>query len=143
MTRCLTFVRPLRRPLLDFVRTALTDARQLHTRPVRVLALWGGAAGAPLLQARVLASVGAALGLPLSWPHVLFAYLAASTAVGAVPAPGGIGPVDAALVFTLAALRRPAVPGHGDRHRLPRPDGLAAPAAGRPRAVDAGARKVL
>jgi uncharacterized membrane protein YbhN (UPF0104 family) len=38
---------------------------------------------------------------------VVFAFLAASTAVGAVPAPGGIGPVDAALVFTLVAYGAP------------------------------------
>ncbi|MDN3021602.1 lysylphosphatidylglycerol synthase transmembrane domain-containing protein [Streptomyces sp. S.PB5] len=95
----LTFVRPVR----GFVRTALTDVRLLHTRPSRVLALWGGAAATPLLQAAVLTCVGAALGLPLSWTQVTFAFLAASTAVGAVPAPGGIGPVDAALVFALVA----------------------------------------
>ncbi|MFE7270164.1 YbhN family protein [Streptomyces sp. NPDC057623] len=102
-----TAVRPLRRPLLGFVRTALTDARILHTRPGRVLALWGGAAATPLLQASVLASVGFALGLPLSWTQVALALLLASTAVGAVPAPGGIGPVDAALVFTMTTFGAP------------------------------------
>jgi uncharacterized membrane protein YbhN (UPF0104 family) len=103
----LTVVRRLRRPVLGCVRSALTDARLLHTRPSRVLALWGGAAAAPLLQATVIASVGASLGLSLSWAQVTFAFLAASTAVGAVPAPGGIGPVDAALVFTLATYGAP------------------------------------
>ncbi|WP_055533388.1 lysylphosphatidylglycerol synthase transmembrane domain-containing protein [Streptomyces graminilatus] len=107
VTLVLAFVRPLRRPLLNGLRTALTDARRLHTRPVRVAALWGGAAGFSLCQAAVLASVGASLGLPIAWPDVLFAYLAASAAVGAVPAPAGIGPVDAALVFTLAAMGAP------------------------------------
>lgn len=102
-----TAVRPLRRPALTLVRTALTDARLLHTRPSRVLALWGGAAVAPVLQACVLASVGASLGLPLSWAQVVFAFLAAGTAVGAVPAPGGIGPVDAALVFAMTAFGAP------------------------------------
>ncbi|MDT9695083.1 lysylphosphatidylglycerol synthase transmembrane domain-containing protein [Streptomyces sp. P17] len=97
----LATVRPLRRGCLGFLHTALTDARLLHTMPSRVLALWGGAAVTPLLQAGVVASVGASLGLPLSWAQMVFAFLAASTAVGAVPAPGGIGPVDAALVFTM------------------------------------------
>ncbi|WP_328437980.1 flippase-like domain-containing protein [Streptomyces sp. NBC_00444] len=104
-----TAVRPLRRPLLGCLNSALTDARLLHTRPVRVLQLWGGAAAFPLLQACVLASVGSALGLQLPWVHVIFAYLAASAAVGAVPAPGGIGPVDAALVFTLVVFGAPMV----------------------------------
>ncbi|GAA3858427.1 lysylphosphatidylglycerol synthase domain-containing protein [Streptomyces lacrimifluminis] len=107
VTLVLALVRPLRRPLLNGLRTALTDARRLHTRPVRVAALWGGAAGFSLCQAAVLACVGASLGLPIAWPDVLFAYLAASAAVGAVPAPAGIGPVDAALVFTLAAMGAP------------------------------------
>ncbi|MPY53504.1 lysylphosphatidylglycerol synthase transmembrane domain-containing protein [Streptomyces acidicola] len=103
----LTVVRPVRRPVLALVRTALTDARLLHTRPSRVLALWGGAAATPLLQASVIASVGASFGLSLSWAQVTLAFLVASTAVGAVPAPGGIGPVDAALVFTLVAFGAP------------------------------------
>ncbi|MEV6739674.1 lysylphosphatidylglycerol synthase transmembrane domain-containing protein [Streptomyces sp. NPDC051104] len=103
----LTAVRPLRRATLGFARTALTDARLLHTRPSRVLALWGGSAAAPVLQASVVASVGASLALPLSWPQMIFAFLAASTAAGAVPAPGGIGPVDAALVVTLIAYGAP------------------------------------
>ncbi|MFI9827376.1 YbhN family protein [Streptomyces sp. NPDC051913] len=102
----LVFARPVR----GFVRTALTDVRLLHTRPSRVLALWGGAAAAPLLQAGVIFSVGAALGLPLTWTQVAFAFLAASTAVGAIPAPGGIGPVDAALVFALVGFGAPTGP---------------------------------
>ncbi|MFE9613585.1 YbhN family protein [Streptomyces sp. NPDC006012] len=101
-----TVVRPLRRPLTGLLRTALADARQLHTRPCRILALWGGAAAMPLLQACVLASVGAALGLPVPWTHVVVAFLAAGTAVGAVPAPGGLA-VDAAVVFTLVAFGSP------------------------------------
>ncbi|MGW5636275.1 lysylphosphatidylglycerol synthase transmembrane domain-containing protein [Streptomyces sp. NPDC003832] len=103
----LTLVRRLRQGCLGFLRTALTDARRLHTMPSRVLALWGGAAATPLVQAGVVASVGSSLGLPLSWPQTVFAFLAASTAVGAVPAPGGIGPVDAATVFTMVALGAP------------------------------------
>ncbi|MBK3629015.1 UPF0104 family protein, partial [Streptomyces sp. MBT49] len=67
----------------------------------------GGAVAAPLIQASVVASVGTALGLPLTWTQLLFAFLAASTAAGAVPAPGGIGPVDAALVLTLAGYGTP------------------------------------
>ncbi|AWW36620.1 lysylphosphatidylglycerol synthase transmembrane domain-containing protein [Streptomyces cadmiisoli] len=103
----LAMIRAVRTPALGFLRTALTDARILHTRPSRVLALWGGAAATPLLQGSVIATVGFSLGLPLSWAQVVFALLIASTAVGAVPAPGGIGPVDAAMVFTMAAFGAP------------------------------------
>nr|WP_240116739.1 lysylphosphatidylglycerol synthase transmembrane domain-containing protein [Streptomyces sp. MUM 2J] len=100
-------VRPLRGPVRSFLRTAMTDVRRLHRRPARVLALWGGAAVAPLLQAGVVASVGTAFGLPLTWAQVTFAFLAAGTAMGAVPAPGGIGPVDAALLFGLVGYGAP------------------------------------
>lgn len=103
----LATVPPLRRPVVTCLSTALTDVRVLHTRPSRVLALWGGSAAAPVLQGSVIASVGFSLGLPLSWAQVVFALLVASTAAGAVPAPGGIGPVDAALVFTMVALGAP------------------------------------
>ncbi|MGW5652006.1 lysylphosphatidylglycerol synthase transmembrane domain-containing protein [Streptomyces humi] len=99
-------VRPLRRPVTGLVRCALTDARAVHTRPCRVLALWGGATVIPLVQASVLACTGEALGLGLSWGDVFLAYLAAGTAGGAVPVPGGVA-VDAALVFALAAFGSP------------------------------------
>ncbi len=99
-------VRPLRRPLSGLVRCALTDARTVHARPSRVLALWGGATAMPLVQASVLACTGEALGLGLSWADVILAYLAAGTAGGAVPVPGSVA-VDAALVFTLAAFGSP------------------------------------
>ncbi|WP_371917011.1 YbhN family protein [Streptomyces sp. IMTB 2501] len=96
----LTVVRPLRRPVTGLLRSALADAREVHSRPARVAALWGGAVAMPLLQGTTLACIGAALGLALPWAHVVLAYLAAGTAVGAVPAPGGLA-VDAALVWTL------------------------------------------
>nr|WP_234542915.1 lysylphosphatidylglycerol synthase transmembrane domain-containing protein [Streptomyces shenzhenensis] len=99
-------VRPLRRPVTGLVRCALTDARTVHARPSRVLALWGGATAMPLVQASVLACAGEALGLGLPWADVTLAYLAAGTAGGAVPVPGGVA-VDAALVLTLAAFGAP------------------------------------
>ncbi|MFF9020003.1 lysylphosphatidylglycerol synthase transmembrane domain-containing protein [Streptomyces eurythermus] len=98
----LTVVRPLRRPVAGLLRTAVSDARAVHARPRRVLALWGGAVAMPLVQAGALACVGASLGLGLPWEQVVLAHLAAGTAVGAVPAPGGLA-VDAALVWTLVA----------------------------------------
>ncbi|MEU6672081.1 lysylphosphatidylglycerol synthase transmembrane domain-containing protein [Streptomyces sp. NPDC046727] len=96
----LTVVRPLRRPVTGLLRTALADVRVVHARPSRVCALWGGAVAMPLLQAGTLACVGASLGLGLPWEQMVLAHLAAGTAVGAVPAPGGLA-VDAALVWTL------------------------------------------
>lgn len=91
-------VRPLRRPATRII----AGAREVHGRPRRVLALWGGAVAMPLVQAGVLVCVGASLDLGLPWHHVVLAHLAAGTAVGAVPSPGGLA-VDAALVWTLVA----------------------------------------
>lgn len=104
-----TVVRPLRRPMSGLLRSALADAREVHARPSRVAALWGGAVAMPLVQGTALACVGAALGMELPWAHVVLAYLAAGTAVGAVPAPGGLA-VDAALVWTLVAFGSPPAP---------------------------------
>ncbi|MEU8470872.1 hypothetical protein AB0F30_23725 [Streptomyces sp. NPDC029006] len=54
----LTVVRPVRPPMTELLRSAPTDVRVVHARPSRVLALWGGAAGMPLVQAGTLACVG-------------------------------------------------------------------------------------
>ncbi|WP_419992368.1 lysylphosphatidylglycerol synthase domain-containing protein [Streptomyces boninensis] len=94
-------VPPIRRLLLRFLRTALTDARALHRRPARVLALWGGAFAFPAFQAAVLVAVALALHAQLPVLHVMLAYVAASIAAGLVPAPGGIGSVEAALAVAL------------------------------------------
>ncbi|MFJ1598851.1 YbhN family protein [Streptomyces sp. NPDC088261] len=94
-------VRPLRRLVGGFLRVALTEARGLHTRPSRALALWGGSLAFPALQAAGLVTVALALHVPVPAVHVAIAYLAASVAAAAVPTPGGIGSVDAALVVAL------------------------------------------
>ncbi|WP_243741181.1 lysylphosphatidylglycerol synthase domain-containing protein [Streptomyces sp. 8K308] len=93
----------VRRAVVTFTRTALTDVRSLHTRPSRVLALWGGSFAFPMLQAAGLVTVALALGLTVPVGHLVLAYLAASVVAAAVPSPGGIGSVDAALVVALVA----------------------------------------
>ncbi|WP_234384699.1 lysylphosphatidylglycerol synthase transmembrane domain-containing protein [Streptomyces sp. MMG1121] len=103
----LTLVRRLRAPLLGFVRAALGEARSVHTRPARALALWGGSLAFPALQAAGLVAVGRALGLPVPPAHTALAYLAATVAVALVPTPGGIGSVEAALIVALVAAGGP------------------------------------
>jgi uncharacterized membrane protein YbhN (UPF0104 family) len=100
-------VRPLRRIVGGFLRTALTDIRSLHTHPGRVLALWGGSLAFPLLQAAGLVAVALSLNLPVPVAHIVLAYLAASVVAAAVPSPGGIGSVDASLVLALVATGAP------------------------------------
>ncbi|MFD0432418.1 lysylphosphatidylglycerol synthase transmembrane domain-containing protein [Streptomyces chartreusis] len=100
-------VRRLRTAVLSFLRTALGEARSVHTRPSRALALWGGSIAFPALQASGLVLVGMALGLDVPPAHMALAYLAATVAVALVPTPGGLGSVEAALIVALVAAGGP------------------------------------
>ncbi|WUB42798.1 flippase-like domain-containing protein [Streptomyces griseorubiginosus] len=101
-------VRRVRTAVGSFLRTALGEARSVHSRPSRALALWGGSLAFPALQAAGLAAVGQALGLSVPPVHMALAYLAATCAVALVPTPGGVGSVEAALVVALVAAGGPA-----------------------------------
>jgi len=104
----LVAVRSLRRLIRSFLATALTDIRSLHMRPGRAVALWGGSLAFPAFQAVGLMAVGQAIGLPVPALHVALAYLAATCLAAGIPAPGGIGSVDAALAIALVAAGAPA-----------------------------------
>jgi uncharacterized membrane protein YbhN (UPF0104 family) len=99
--------RPLRRIVRDFLAAALSDVRTLHGRPSRVLALWGGSVAFPALQAAGLVAVGRAVDLPVPSAHIALAYLAGTVLAAGIPAPGGVGSVDAALVLALVAAGAP------------------------------------
>jgi uncharacterized membrane protein YbhN (UPF0104 family) len=101
-------VRRVRAAVGSFLRTALGEARSVHRRPSRALALWGGSLAFPALQASVLVAVGRALGLGVPPWHMAVAYLAATVAVALVPTPGGVGSVEAALIMALVAAGGPA-----------------------------------
>ncbi|MGW1498748.1 lysylphosphatidylglycerol synthase transmembrane domain-containing protein [Streptomyces mirabilis] len=103
----LLLVRRLREAVLSFLRTAFGEARSVHTRPARALALWGGSLAFPLLQAAGLTAVGQAMNLAVPPLHMALAYLAATAAVAMVPTPGGIGSVEAALIVALVAAGGP------------------------------------
>ncbi|MBM9509855.1 lysylphosphatidylglycerol synthase transmembrane domain-containing protein [Actinacidiphila acididurans] len=104
----LALVRPLRRIIRDFLAAARTDVRSLHMRPARALALWGGSLAFPATQAAGLIAVSRALSLPVPAGHVAVAYLAATCVAAGIPAPGGVGSVDAALGLALVAAGAPA-----------------------------------
>ncbi len=103
----LFLVRRVREPVFRFVRSALGEARSVHTRPSRALALWGGSLAFPALQAAGLVAVGQALGLDVPPAHMALAYLAATVAVALIPTPGGLGSVEAALIVALVAAGGP------------------------------------
>jgi uncharacterized membrane protein YbhN (UPF0104 family) len=81
--------------------TVLADIRAVHARPHRAVALWGGSLAFAALHSLVLICVTQAIELPLSPARVALLYLAASSAAALLPTPGGIGSLDAALVFAL------------------------------------------
>ncbi|WP_249416254.1 lysylphosphatidylglycerol synthase transmembrane domain-containing protein [Streptomyces sp. TS71-3] len=103
----LVCVRRLREIMAKFLRTALSEARSLHARPSRVLALWGGSLAFPALQAAGLVAVGMSLHVPVEPMYLVVGYLAATVAVALVPTPGGVGSVDAALVVVLITAGAP------------------------------------
>lgn len=103
----LVAMRRVRRAVADFLTGALADARAVHRRPARALALWGGSFAFPLLQAGAMAAVALALDMPVPAAHVALAYLAATCLATVVPSPGGIGSVDAALTVALVAAGSP------------------------------------
>ncbi|MEU8935361.1 lysylphosphatidylglycerol synthase domain-containing protein [Streptomyces sp. NPDC048409] len=90
------------------VTAVAADIRDLHTRPVRAAALWGGSVAFAALHSLVLIAVTRAVGLPLSPARVALLYLAASGAAALLPTPGGLGSLDAALALALTASGAPA-----------------------------------
>ncbi|CAL9630153.1 lysylphosphatidylglycerol synthase domain-containing protein [Streptomyces sp. enrichment culture] len=79
------------------------DIREVHARPSRAAALWGGSLAFALLHAGVLIAVTQAVALPLAPAEVALLYLAASSAAALLPTPGGLGSLDAALALALTA----------------------------------------
>ncbi|CAM5599844.1 hypothetical protein STENM223S_05577 [Streptomyces tendae] len=55
----LAAVRRVRTVVAGFLRTALGEARSVHARPARALALWGGALAFPALQSAAKGAGGA------------------------------------------------------------------------------------
>ncbi|MFD4576293.1 YbhN family protein [Streptomyces sp. NPDC058417] len=86
----------------------LADVRDVHARPRRAAALWGGSLAFAALHAAVLVAVTRAVALPLPAPEVALLYLAASGAAALLPTPGGIGSLDAALTLALTTTGTPA-----------------------------------
>jgi uncharacterized membrane protein YbhN (UPF0104 family) len=99
-------------PLGPRCRRALSavraDIRQVHARPSRAAALWGGSLAFALLHAGTLIAVTQAVALPLPPARVALLYLAASSAAALLPTPGGLGSLDAVLALALTAAGAPA-----------------------------------
>ncbi len=99
---------PLRRTTLaTHVRRAGVAAAQVLADPVRAAALLLGAVGVLGAQVIVLDGAVRAVGGQVGLAALLATLLGSSAARAAVPSPGGVGPVEAALVAGLTALGVP------------------------------------
>jgi uncharacterized membrane protein YbhN (UPF0104 family)/tRNA A-37 threonylcarbamoyl transferase component Bud32 len=98
-------VRPVRqrfvRPALRSVAGAVAQAGRVFRSPVKVAALFGGAAAVSLIYVvAVLASVET-FGGGVTFPQVGAAYLGAVTIATFAPTPGGLGAVESAMIAAL------------------------------------------
>ena len=89
------------------VRRTAAAAATVLTRPMRTAALLLGALGVVAAQLLILDGAVRAVGADVSLGALLVTLLGSSAARAAVPSPGGVGPVEAALVAGLAALGLP------------------------------------
>jgi undecaprenyl-diphosphatase len=94
-----------RRVVLPWARTAATKAlgelRQLAADPLKSLRLFGGAALAKLTTIVAFSLSVQAFGVDMSFAKAGALYLVASTVGSAVPTPGGVGGIEAALTAVL------------------------------------------
>jgi len=75
----------------------------LH-RPAKLGLLFGGAAASKMLTILTFVLACRAFGIDEGWAQLASAYMVGTTIASAVPTPGGVGAVEAALVLTLTGL---------------------------------------
>jgi uncharacterized membrane protein YbhN (UPF0104 family) len=90
----------VRRQVVRFGAALLDIAR----RPRCLVSLLVGCAGVTLAQLLTLHGAVVAVGGQMSWSSLLAALMGSAAARSAVPSPGGVGPVEAALFGGLSAL---------------------------------------
>jgi uncharacterized membrane protein YbhN (UPF0104 family) len=91
--RVLTAVRRLAAAFLDVLR-----------RPRCLASLVVGCTGVVIAQVLTLQGAVAAVGGHVAWPELLAALVGSAAARSAVPSPGGVGPIEAALVGGLTTM---------------------------------------
>ncbi|MGH9025233.1 MAG: flippase-like domain-containing protein, partial [Acidimicrobiia bacterium] len=91
-------------PVVNILRRALTTIGELSRNPVKMALLFGGAGLSKLAYIAAFAASCAAFGVDLPFATVGAVYLTATTIGSAVPTPGGLGGVEAALVACLTAV---------------------------------------
>src|SRR6056297_1188565 len=95
----------IRRWLVDFVRSTIEKLRAdfgaLLRMPAKLGLLFGGATVAKLSTIVAFAAACRAFDIDPAFAQLGALYMAANTVASAVPTPGGVGAVEAALVFVL------------------------------------------
>jgi uncharacterized protein (TIRG00374 family) len=97
---------PLRGKLLGSrlalsAREILGELKELATNPAKVVMLFGGAAMGKLFTVIAFTQSCRAFGVDLSFAELGALYMTANTVASAVPTPGGMGAIEAALVAVL------------------------------------------
>jgi uncharacterized membrane protein YbhN (UPF0104 family) len=90
------------RPIVDGIRTAAGYVAQVIRSPLRVVALLGGSSLITLSYLLALVFSVEAFGGGLTVAQIGAAYLGAAAIANIAPTPGGIGPLEAAMIAALS-----------------------------------------
>jgi undecaprenyl-diphosphatase len=96
--------RTLLTPAIGGIRAAARDLRQLSGDPAKLSRLAGGSLGVTLAYIAALAAAVYAFDSTVSIAKIGAVYLASSVIAAAAPTPGGLGPLEAALVAGLTGI---------------------------------------
>jgi len=97
-------------PVAGGIRAAAADLRRVAADPAKLTRLVGGSLGVTLAYIAALAAAVHAFGGTVSIAKIGAIYLAGSIIAAAAPAPGGLGPLEAALVAGLTGIGVPSGP---------------------------------
>ncbi len=97
-----TVRRTVIRPIIDGIRTAAGYVAQVVRSPLRVVALLGGSSLITMSYLLALVFSVEAFGGGLTVAQIGASYLGAAAIANIAPTPGGIGPLEAALIAALS-----------------------------------------
>ena len=92
------------RVIRNFTSKIRDEFSDLLTRPAKLASLFGGAAVSKFLMVETFVIACRAFDIDIGWAQLASAYMVGTTIASAVPTPGGVGAVEAALVLMLTGL---------------------------------------
>jgi undecaprenyl-diphosphatase len=96
--------RKIARPLMNGIRSSVTNLISVARSPVKLTMLFAGSIGVTLAYVGALAGSVSAFGGGVPIAKIGAVYLAASALAAAAPTPGGLGAIEAALVAGLTGV---------------------------------------